>query len=520
MRADLVVTFALFLLHSVVSLRTDQQYWKDLAKNELEEALQVKWNVNTAKNVIIFVGDGMGPNTVTATRIYKGGESHRLVYEKFPHMGLLKTYSADKMVPDSACTASALFTGVKINKDTVGVDASVKRKDCARSLNPETRLKSLAAEALSAGKAAGFVTTMRVTHATPSPLYAHSADRLWECDAFVPPAAQQCKDIARQLIEDEPGRSLNVILGGGRRTLVSSPDDSDNPWECTRKDGRNLIEEYKKDKESRGLKYSVVSNNRELRSFNANDTDYLMGIFADSHLKYEYQKDKGPEGMPSISDMVEAAIKVLRRNSTGYFLMVEGGNIDMAHHRGRAKVAINESAAMEEAVKLALAMTDEEDTLLIVTSDHTHTLSINGYPDRGSNIFGIAAPSTFDMVNYTTLSYGVGGPDSFQYYVRTEGNETKVERRDASLNNTDSMDYHQIAAIRDVENIHGGGDVTIYARGPYAHLFHNVHEQHYVYHAVMYAAKMGARSFAHSCAASAVTLATLLVFTILVHSDR
>lgn len=56
----------------------------------------------------------------------------------------------------------------------------------------------------------GFVTTMRVTHATPSPLYAHSADRLWECDAFVPPAAQQCKDIARQLIEDEPGRSLNV----------------------------------------------------------------------------------------------------------------------------------------------------------------------------------------------------------------------------------------------------------------------------------------------------------------------
>lgn len=58
---------------------------------------------------------------------------------------------------------------------------------------------------------------------------------------------------------------------------MSSPDDSDNPWECTRKDGRNLIEEYKKDKESRGLKYSVVTNNRELRSFNANDTDYLMG---------------------------------------------------------------------------------------------------------------------------------------------------------------------------------------------------------------------------------------------------
>ncbi|KAL0829060.1 hypothetical protein ABMA28_003926 [Loxostege sticticalis] len=515
MRVELVLTCVVFLLQSVVSLRTDRQYWIDLAQNELDEALQTKWNVNTAKNVIIFVGDGMGPNTVTATRIYKGGESHRLVYEKFPHMGLLKTYSADKMVPDSSSTVTALFNGVKTNQNTVAVDATVQRRDCARSLKEEARLPSLATHALNAGKAAGFVTTMRVTHATPAPLYAHSADRSWECDGFMPDTVTECKDIARQLIEDEPGRNLNVILGGGRNTLVTPQDPSDNQWNCERRDGRDLIETYKKDKESRNLKYSVVTNNKELNGVNFNETDYLMGIFANSHLSLEYQRDEGPEGMPSISDMTGAAINVLRRNSKGFFLMVEGGNIDMAHHRGRAKVAIDEAAAMEEAVRLAVEMTDEEDTLIIVTSDHTHTLSINGYPDRGSNVFGIAQPSSFDGVNYTTLSYSVGGPETFQFYAETEDNETTVRRREASLDQTDSMNYHQIAAIRDVEGSHGGGDVTIYARGPYAHLFHNVHEQHYVFHAVMHAAKLDKTTDSSAQAtASAVTVIFLLAIPI------
>ncbi|CAG9788274.1 unnamed protein product [Diatraea saccharalis] len=502
MNSVFVVLSVLFLSTSW-SLRTDNQFWKDLAKKELEEALHTKWNLNAAKNVIIFVGDGMGPNTVTATRMYMGGESHRLSYEQFPHMGLLKTYSADKMVPDSACSATALFSGVKINKDTIGVDASVKRGDCERSLLPETRLKSLAAEAIDAGKSAGFVTTMRVTHATPGPLYAHSADRLWECDAFMPAGTENCKDIARQLVEDEPGRNFNVILGGGRNGFI--PSEAVNAWACARNDSRNLIEDYEKDKKERGLKYRIVSNKTELGNFDPDNTDYLLGIFADGHLSYEYQRNQ--TDIPSLSEMVAAAIKVLQKNDNGFFLMVEGGNIDMAHHRGWAKVAIDESAAMEEAVKVALAMIDEKNTLFIVTSDHTHTLSINGYPKRGSNIFGIAEASSYDGINYTTLSYSTGGPDSFHFYVHTdENNETTVRRRDPSTEDTDHMLYNQIAGIKLIENSHGGGDVTIYAKGPHAHLFHNVHEQHYVYHAVMYA-----MTYSNGCAQFAsVTMLTVI----------
>ncbi|KAI8431966.1 hypothetical protein MSG28_004499 [Choristoneura fumiferana] len=491
MRVTLLFLFVVGAARS--SQRTDQRYWRDLARGEIEEALRLKRNENTAKNVILFIGDGMGPNTVTATRIYKGGESYRMAFEEFPHVGLLKTYSANKMVPDSASTATALFSGSKVNHRTLGVDATVHENECPRSLDPEAQLKSLASLALEAGKSAGFVTTMRVTHATPAPLYAHSPNRNWECEGTMPEGTQ-CKDIARQLVEDWPGRDLHVIMGGGRQMLVSNSTgtagDPINLWGCYRQDGLDLIQQYRDDKDQRGLKHSVVQNNRDLSSVNFDDTDYLMGIFANGHLAYEFERDHGPEGMPSISEMTEAAIKVLRRNPNGYFLMVEGGNIDMAHHRGRAKTAIDEAAAMEDAVRVAVSMTDERDTMIVVTADHTHTLSINGYPDRGSNIFGKSAISPHDQKPYTTLSYGTGGPGAMQYEVQVdENNQHTVVRRDPG--NTDDFMYEQIAGIILDENSHGGGDVAIYARGPYAHLIHSVHEQNFVFYAISYAARLG-----------------------------
>ncbi|XP_013162139.1 PREDICTED: alkaline phosphatase isoform X2 [Papilio xuthus] len=511
-----VVLSTLFFI-TTCSSQTDQNYWKSLAEKELEEALQVRFNLRTAKNVILFVGDGMGPNTVTAARIYRGGESHRLAFEKFPHVGLLKTYSANKMVPDSACSATALFSGIKANLGTLGVDATVPQYDCEASLNKEAWLDSLAAYALKAGKSSGLVTTMRVTHATPAPLYAHSASRSWECEANMPANAKQCKDIARQLVEDWPGRDLHVVLGGGRQVLVSNstgtPEDPISAWSCYRQDGRDLIDEYRRDKEDRNLKYQIVSNTRELLNIE-NDIDYLFGIFANEHLQYEFERNKSPEGQPSISDMTKAAIQVLSKNPKGYFLMVEGGKIDMAHHRGRAKTAVDETVAMERAVQLAVDMTSDEDTLIIVTSDHTHTLSINGYPDRGASIFGIAAESPFDHKNYTTLSYGTGGPGSFQYDIKTIGNKTRAERREPSKEDTESYHYEQIAAIPLDENSHGGGDVAVYAKGPHSHLFHSVHEQHYVFQAIAYAAKIGPYSNGYTTKVNILLLTTALLLII------
>lgn len=154
----------------------------------------------------------MGPTTITSSRIYGKGVSDYLSFERFPFMGVLKTYSTDQFVPDSCATATALFCGVKTNVKTCGVDSTVKMNDCEASLNLKARHSSVLRWAQDADKSTGFVTTTRVTHATPAALYSHSASRKWECEATMPNNATKCRDIAKQLIEDLPGRNIQVNI--------------------------------------------------------------------------------------------------------------------------------------------------------------------------------------------------------------------------------------------------------------------------------------------------------------------
>nr|CAD7448443.1 unnamed protein product [Timema bartmani] len=474
--------------------------WNTLARQELEASLKVQLNTGVARNVILFVGDGMGPNTVTATRIYKAQEGGKLAFEDFPHVGLLKTYTADKQVPDSAATATAMFSGVKSNYKTGGVDQTVQLDDCEASLKPEAHLKSFVDWAILAGKDTGFVTTTRVTHATPGPLYSHFANRKWECESGMPETAKDCKDIARQLVEDEPGRSIKVIMGGGRQSLNTNltlgPEDPLDTWSCRREDGLQLTRTWQEDKAERGVRYALLSNTGDLTRLDASNVDYVLGIFANGHLKYDFERDRSPEGMPSLSQMTSVAIKVLDKNPEGFILMVEGvmidqqhhrgyilvcmqyfiphcpnlckvegGMIDQAHHRGYARRALDEASAMSDAVQVVVdwvKASGRVDTLIVVTSDHTHSLAFNGYPTRGSDITGIGGLSKHDGVPFTTLTYSTG--DIYAYNYTTDINGT-VQRADPSKVNSSSFHYHQQAAILSDEAHHGGGDVAVYATG-------------------------------------------------------
>ncbi|XP_076240183.1 alkaline phosphatase [Calliopsis andreniformis] len=488
--------FALFLgylLTGIASgtIKEDRKHWHELANLELEEALSYKWNTNRAKNVIIFVGDGMSPDTITASRIYRGGETSRLAWERFPHIGILKTYNTNKQVPDSASTATALFGGVKTNYEVVGVDVNVPLADCAASLNTDYHVDSIISWAQAVGKDTGFVTTTRVTHATPAPLYAHSADRRWECESKMPKSAAGCKDIARQLVEDLPGRNIKVIMGGGRQVMKSNAtageSDPIDTWACYRQDGRDLIDEWKRDKASRKLSFSVVENNEQLSKVDTDKVDYLLGIFANGHISMDWNRTEGPEGQPSLEEMTVTALKILQRSKHGYLLVVEGGLIDFAHHRGHAAQALRETVRFSDAINATLKMINTDDTLIIVTSDHTHSMSFNGYSDRGSHILGVAQKSRIDKIPYTTLTYSTGGPNNKAYTIK---NNSTV-RMDPSTQNTTEFTYSQQAAIITDEAYHGGGDVAIYAIGPFAHLFHSVHEQSYVARVIAYAANIG-----------------------------
>lgn len=138
----------------------------------------------------------------------------------------------------------------------------------------------------------------------------------------------------------------------------------------------------------------------------SDDTEYLLGLFESSHCQYHLDSVDS-ETEPTLAEMTEAAIKLLSRDENGYFLFVEGGRIDHAHHSTYATKALDETEQFSEAIQKAIDLTSRSDTLVVVTSDHAHTMSISGYPDRGNPILGVGGTAK-DKLPYATLSYANG----------------------------------------------------------------------------------------------------------------
>ena len=341
-----------------------------------------------AKNVIFFLGDGMGISTVTAARIFAGqaagatGEEYDLAFDQFPHLALIKTYNTDAQVPDSAGTITAITTGEKTRIGVLGVNSNVERDDCAGALT--NTLPTLAELAEQRGMSTGIVSTARITHATPAGAYAHSPNRNWESSASTPDEAEAlgCRDIALQLIEMPYGDGIDIILGGGRREFM--PIEADDPEYPSRPglrdDGRNLIEEWLTADSKRQYSWRGREFVDWLSSLDPVEGQ-LMGLFEPSHMKYEADRQRDPGEEPSLKDMTALAVKQLSQNEKGYFLLVEAGRIDHAHHFSNAYRALTDTVALSDAVQWTVDNVDLKETLILVTADHSHTMTISGYPD-------------------------------------------------------------------------------------------------------------------------------------------
>ncbi|KAG8569554.1 hypothetical protein GDO81_014457 [Engystomops pustulosus] len=467
----------------------DPEYWRKQAQDTLKEALQLqKLNTKIAKNVIMFLGDGMGVPTVTATRILKGqlagkpGEETMLEMDKFPYVALAKTYNTNAQVPDSAGTATAYLCGVKANEGTVGVNAAAVRDKCNTTKGNE--VDSILKWAKAAGKSVGVVTTTRVNHATPSAAYAHCVNRDWYSDNEMPKDAIDggCKDIAWQLMYNVP--DIEVIMGGGRKYMYpkNTPDveyPKDERANGTRLDGLNLTKIWREKKPSNKAAH-YVWNREQLMALKPQDVDYLLGLFEPADLVYELERNKTTD--PSLSEMVKVAISILKKNPKGFFLLVEGGRIDHGHHEGKAKQALNEAVQMDLAIGLAGEMTSVEDTLTVVTADHSHVFTFGGYTYRGTSIFGLAPSlSDIDQKPFTSILYG-NGPG----YKMTDGTRENVSTVDYT-----QASYQAQSAVPLRQETHGGEDVAVFAKGPMAHLLHGVHEQNYIPHVMAYASCVG-----------------------------
>ncbi len=421
-----------------------------------------------AKNVIFFLGDGMGPVTTTAARIWKYKEEGSLNMETLPYTARVKTYSLDAQTTDSAPSMAAYMTGVKTRNDVLAMDGSTVAIKPTASSSPavsnavtncpasgngaaSTTLLELA---VARGQATGVVTTARLTHATPAATYAHSCHRDAEYD------------IARQAVPG--GTGFNTALVNGVDVLMGGTSYFWRPYDAGttpkgRPDGRDLVAEL----QAKG--YSFANDLSTLNAVPTAAGTKLIALFdhaiAQGHMSYELDRDPAKE--PSLAQMTAKSIDILAKNPKGFFLMVEGGRIDHALHGTNAARALADTIAFDDAIKAAIDKVKAFDptlanTLIVVTADHDHTMSFNGYGKRGTDPLGLninyvtGAPNTDVNGNsYTTLVFGNGA-------------NRPATRSALDAATVTGKDYLQEVAVRRGSagsETHGGGDVMLFAGG-------------------------------------------------------
>ena len=489
----------------------NRESWLRDGKAAIERTKRMLKRKTRAKNVILFVGDGMGVATASAARILEGqrrgesGEENFLGFEQLPFVALSKTYSVNQQTSDSAPTMTAMVTGVKTEDSLISVDQNVVIGDHRTVKGNElTTILELAEQR---GLSTGVVSTARLTHATPAACYAHSAERDWESDGDLPQAARDAgvADIARQLVDFPYGDGLEVALGGGRSKFLpqSMNDPEDEGSQGERLDKRDLTEEWKRKNKSS----AYVWNKQQFAAVDGKKTKHLLGLFERSHMEYEHDRATDKAGEPSLTEMTEKAIDVVSNNKKGYFLMVEAGRIDHAHHEGNAFRALTDTIELSNAVKAALKKVNLDETLVIVTADHSHTLGFAGYPTRGNNILGLVRSNNergepsdslkLDLLGlpYTTLSYANGtgytGPSNqpagakFFPHSGTGFKPIQNGRPDLRQVDTTNPNFLQEAIYPLLSETHGGEDVAIYADGAGAQLIHGVMEQNWIFHVMM-----------------------------------
>jgi alkaline phosphatase len=309
------------------------------------------------KNVILLIGDGMGPQAVGLAiyyNLFRNGPGKPLNLEKLMaagNTGYCLTYQYGTVVTDSASAATALASGVKTRDAIIGKDHDGRT------------MKSLVDIALQAKKSVGVISNTRMTHATPAAFYAHVVHR------------DQENEIAAQLIERG---DLQVAFSGGAQHFIPEgtkveehPDlkgmAKEAGWGSSRrKDKRDLIAEAKKNG------YRVVSTEEQLQNLDARSTAKALGLFSASG--FPSAIDRQPQhrtGVPTLSRMTEKALEILKKNPEGFFLMVEGGQVDWVAHGNDVASVLQEMLELDEAVGTIMKFTEAAPgTLVVVTADH------------------------------------------------------------------------------------------------------------------------------------------------------
>ncbi len=295
------------------------------------------------RRIILFIGDGMGPEQVVAGSYYLGRSAS---FTDFDVRASITTDSEDTMITDSAAAATAMATGQKVGNGVLSMDKP----------GTEAKIETILEKAARTGMLTGLVTTTYLTHATPAAFAAHQLSRT----------------LYDAIADDYLARSRpNIMLGGGANGL----DDA----------------------EASGAGYSVIKTESELSSISRSAVPMIAGLFGSGFLPYEIERDTDSP-YPDLAGMTAEALRLLEDSSTGFFLMVESGLIDQAAHSNDAARMAGEVAALDRAVSVALDWAENKDgVLIVVTADH-ETGGITAVSDSGA---GFVPAITWSTTGHT-----------------------------------------------------------------------------------------------------------------------
>ncbi|WP_448520153.1 alkaline phosphatase [Rhodoflexus sp.] len=309
--------------------------------------------VPKAKNIILMIGDGMGSAQVFAAYTAQKGQLHMM---NFPVTGFLLTQSESHYITDSGAGGTAIATGKRTYNGAIGVDMN------------KQPLTSILEVAKQNGLATGIVVSCAVTHATPASFYAHQGSRT------------QDEDIATDLLKTQP----DVVIGGGYKFFAN------------RKDGRNLIEELKQ------AGYQVADSTADLSSYKSGK---LVALLAQEH-PAKITAGRGD----MLSKGTQTALNILSQNKKGFFLMVEGSQIDWAGHDNDLEYIVQETVDFDKAVGVVLEFAKKDgNTLVIVTADHeTGGFALTGGDIAKGIVEGKFSSKVHTSVMVPVFAYGPG----------------------------------------------------------------------------------------------------------------
>ena len=379
------------------------------------------WVVQKPFGIILFIGEGLSPARVAATRVFAGGADSHLSIDSMPASALLINYSNDFAAPDAAAAATAIATGIRTNNRSIGVDAKGKA------------VRNIMDLARASGRACGLVTNANLTDATAAAFYAHSSD------------PKNPEETAASLTN---GNQLEIIMGGGGATFLPVAKEG------SRHDERDMLFEMQRNG------YEIVRSKAELEAVPRWRRPKLFGIFAKAEFSYTGQVATGGE-QPSLADMTRRAIELLQFNPSGYVLVVDAGLMRKAAQENNGERTLAETLELDRAVEVAQNYAGKKSLILVAGDCGIGGLSLNGFPfrkDRGLAILGL------NSGGYPWLSWATG-PHGPKRYPSAPAAPPSAES-EATGHNSDLEAASEPAAIYSPNALNTVEDVVLFGIGP------------------------------------------------------